>query len=218
MRILTIAILLFALPAISSAQSYRSKTWEASIAAIYQDSKFVSAEGGSSIDIDSQWGFGFGFAYNVSNKLAFGADFEFIRPDYTAVLVEENTAQPEIIIDHEMYQFNGRFKGIFNVLDGPFTPYVEAGFGWSYFDSKVADGPPNTGCWWHPWYGYICNNYYDTFDDTLFSYGGALGLRYELRGGSFVKLSYNHWLMDGFGSSSDDEAFEAARLEFGWSF
>jgi len=216
-RILTIIILLFALPGISNAQGSRSKTWEGSIAAIYQDSKFISGEGGSSVDIDSQLGFGLNFAYNLTSKFALGADFEFIRPDYTAVLVEENTAQPPIRIDHEMYQFNGRLKGILNILDGPFTPYVEAGIGWTYVDSKVADGPPTTGCWWHPWYGYICNNYYDTFDDTVFSYGGALGLRYELRGGSMLKLSYNHWELDGAGSASD-AGFNAARLEFGWSF
>ena len=99
MRILTIAILLFALPGISNAQGSRTKTWEASVSAIYQDSKFIGGQGGSSVNIDSQLGFGLNFAYNLSSKLAFGADFEFIRPDYTAVLVEENTAQPEITID-----------------------------------------------------------------------------------------------------------------------
>jgi opacity protein-like surface antigen len=217
MRILAIAVLLVALTGISHAQGSRSKTWELSVSGIYQDSKRLGGDNGSSVDIDSELGFGFSLAYNLSSKLSLGGDFEFIRPDYTAVLIAENPGEEDIVINHEMYQFNGRFKGTYNFVDGPLTPFVEAGLGWSYFDSNVTDGPPTTGCYWHPWWGYICNNFYSTFDDTLFSYGAGVGLRYEFSGGSFLKATYNHWEMDGMGDSSD-AAFNAAKLEFGWSF
>lgn len=217
MRIFAIAMLLIALPGISNAQGSRSKTWELSVAGVYQDSKSLSGDNGSTLDIDSELGFGFGIAYNLNSKFSLGADFEFLSPKYTAVLVAENIGEDDITISHKMDQFNGRFKGTYNIIDGPFTPFVEAGLGWTYFDSNVVDGPPTTGCYWHPWWGYICSNFYSTFDDTLFSYGVGVGLRYELRGGTFIKASYNHWEMDGLGNS-EDAVFEAAKIEFGWSF
>jgi opacity protein-like surface antigen len=217
MRNLVLAMLLIAVPCISTAQSTRSQNWEVSVSAIFQDSKSIGGEGTSSLDIDTETGFGVNFAYNLNSRLAIGMDFEFLNPDYTAVLVDENGVLPDIVIDHEISQFNGRIKGNFNFTEGPFTPFVEAGLGWSYFDSNVADGPPTTGCWWHPWWGYICENFYSTFDDTLFSYGVGAGLRYEFIGGSFIKASYNYWEMDGLGKA-EDSAFEAGRIEFGWGF
>ena len=87
----------------------------------------------------------------------------------------------------------------------------------SYFDSNVADGPPSTGCYWHPWWGYICNSYYSTFTETQFSYGVGGGLRYEFVGGMFLKASYNYWEMDGMGNS-EDAGFTAARFEIGGIF
>lgn len=217
MKKLTFVLLIVALPYVSSAQSNRSETWEISLSAIYQDSKSLGGGGGSSLDIDSDIGFGFNFAYNWSDKLAFGMDLEFLNPKYNATLIDDTGANPDLNIRHDMSQVNTRFKGIFNLSEGPITPYLEAGIGWSYFDSNVVDGPPVTGCYWHPYWGYICSNYYSTFDDTLFSYGAGVGLRYELGFGGYIKGSYNYWEMDGFGASSDP-AFEAFRLEFGRSF
>ena len=217
MRNLVLAVLLIAVPCISTAQSTRSQNWEVSVSAIFQDSKSIGGEGTSSLDIDTETGFGINFAYNFNSRLAIGMDFEFLKPDYSAVLIDENGVLPDIVIDHEISQFNGRLKGNFNFAEGPFTPFVEAGLGWTYFDSNVIDGPPTTGCWWHPWWGYICENFYSTFDDTLFSYGVGAGLRYEFISGSFIKASYNYWEMDGLGRA-EDSAFEAGRIEFGWGF
>ena len=217
MRSLAIAILVIALPCISSAQGSRANSWDVSISAIFQDSKSIGGDGNSSLDVDSDTGFGVNFAYNWSSRLAFGMDFEFLQPDYTAMLVDATGGLNDIVIDHEMSQFNGRFKGTFNLMEGSFTPFLEAGLGWSFFDSNVADGPPQVGCWWHPWYGEICTGFYDTFTDTLFSYGVGAGLRWEFSGGSFLKASYNYWEMDGMGQAKDS-SFEAGRIEYGWSF
>jgi opacity protein-like surface antigen len=217
MRILALAVLLIALPGIADAQSRRADSWDVSVSAVFQESKGIGGDGGSSLEVDSETGFGINFAYNYSSKLAFGVDFEFLEPDYTAVLVDENGVLPDIVVDHKISQFNGRIKGSYNFIDGPFTPFLEAGFGWSYFDSNVVDGPPTTGCWWHPWWGYICTNYYSTFSDTLFSYGVGAGLRYDFAGGTFIKASYNYWELDGMGEANDS-GFEAGRIEFGWTF
>jgi outer membrane protein W len=211
------ALLVVAAPALVNAQGNRAGDWEWSVVGIYQDSSNDAAEGGSSLSVDSDWGLGFGFNYNFNNRFALGADLEWLSPDYTAVIVEDtNPPQPQTI-RHELSQFNGRIKGTWNIMEGPFTPYVEAGIGWTYIDSNVADGPPTTGCWWHPWWGYICSNFWNTYDTTEFSYGGALGLRYILRGGSFLKFSVNYYELD-TGGDRAKPTLNAARLEFGWTF
>jgi len=214
MRRLIAVLLVMLLPAVASAQGFRNQ-WEWSFAAIYQDSEGTGTVGGSSLDIDSDLGLGFSFNYLINERFSIGADIEWLSPDYKAVLVDDQGLPS--VIDHEFSQFNGRIKGTFNLMEGPFTPFVEAGFGWTYVDSNVADGPPMTGCWWHPWWGYICENYYDTFTETSFSYGGALGLRYQLRGGTIIKLSYNTYEIDGSGEAPDP-TLSAARLEFAWGF
>jgi opacity protein-like surface antigen len=217
MKTLAIAILVIALPCIATAQGSRADSWDISVSAIFQDSKSIGSDRGSSLDVDSEIGYGFNFAYNLSNKLSFGMDFEFLKPDYKATLVDDAGVRDDVVISHNMSQFNGRFKGTFNLMEGPFTPFFEAGLGWSYFDSNVLNGPPQTGCWWHPWWGYICENYYDTFDDNLFSYGVGAGIRWEFSSGSFLKASYNYWEMDGM-AKAKDSSIEAARIEYGWSF
>lgn len=215
----TITVILLALvPVVSNAQTIdRAGTWEWSAAATFQQSKNIGSEGGSTLDVDSATGIGFSFGYNFSNKLTLGFDLDYLRPDYRAVLIEDAIPPTSTTIDHEFTQFNTRIKGTFNLIDAPFTPFIEAGFGWTFVDSNIADGPPITGCWWHPYWGYICNNYWSTFTETSFSYGIGAGLRYEFRGGMFVKASYNTWEMDGVGSTEDPN-LSAARLEFGWGF
>ena len=217
MRSLAIAILVVALPCISNAQGSKANSWDVSFSAIFQDSKSIAGDGGSFLDVDSATGIGVNFSYYLNSKISIGMDFEFLEPDYKATLVDGIGGLDDIFIDHELSQFNTRFKGTFNLMEGPFTPFLEAGLGWSYFDSNVIDGPPQTGCWWHPWYGYICENFYDTYDDTLFSYGVGVGLRYEFSGGTFLKASYNYWEMDGM-DQAEDSAIEAGRIEFGWNF
>ena len=217
MRKLTLAMLLIALPCISTAQGNRAGTWEASVSGVFQDSKTIGGESGSFVEMDSRTGWGINLAYNFTNKLSLGVDLEFLEPDYVAVLVDDTGLLPDLTIDHQMSQFNGRLKGNFNLFEGPFTPFLEAGLGWSNFDSNVADGPPQTGCWWHPWFGYICENFYSTFSDTLFSYGAGAGLRYDFIGGMFIKASYNVWEMDGMGRA-EDSTFAAGRFEIGGSF
>jgi len=222
MKIRFLVILLIAMPGLVHAQGYgssrdRTGSWEWSLSGIYQDSEKTGAQGGSSVDIDSAWGLGFNLGYNFNNRLAFGADFEWLRPDYKATLVSDSIPADTTIINHSFDQMNFRFKGVFNLIDGPLTPYAEAGVGWTYVDSNVMDGPPVTGCWWHPWWGYICSNYYSTYTETSFSYGGALGVRYALKNGTILKLSYSNYSLDSSGAAADP-TLSAFRLEYGWRF
>lgn len=218
MRVIAAAIILFATPGIVLAQADRSRSWEWSFAALYQESKSMGSQGGSTLDVSDDIGLGVNVGYNFSNRLTLGFDLDYLSPDYRAVLIDDS-AMPaaSTTIDHKFSQWNGRFKGTFNFLEGPFTPFVEAGLGWTNIDSNVADGPPITGCWWHPWWGYICSNFYNTFSTTTFTYGAGLGFRYHFRGGTFLKASYNVWELNDVGAAGDS-SIGGARIEYGWGF
>ncbi len=224
MRKFFLVVTLFLIPAISIAQGYNrgnAQTWEFSVSAVFQQADVAAGDGGSSLVVDDELGFGFNVGYNFSDHLSVSADFDFLKPRYSAVIITEpnppDGSFDTTTIDHKMSQFNGRLKASYSFTNGPFFPYIEAGIGWTYLDSNVASGPPQGFCWWHPWWGYICESFVDTFSSTEFSYGGALGIRYDMAGGSFIKLSYNLWLLDTSGSRAEPE-LESYRLEYGWRF
>lgn len=228
MRILLVALMTL-LPMLAQAQSFRvpgaPQPWYLSISAIYQDSLSAGGNGGtatnapdtSSLNVSSELGFGLNFGYNFNEHFALGLDIEYIRPDYKATLAPEDPADDPIFIDHELTQWNWRIKGTWNLTEGPFVPYVDFGYGWTNVDSNVIDGPPITGCWWDPWWGYVCDNFYSTFSSTETSWGGAVGLRYDLSMEGFLRLSWNRWELESGGNSSD-LTLESIRLEYGWTF
>jgi opacity protein-like surface antigen len=192
----------------------RANSWEASVGLYGTASDSSDGENGSSLDIDTGYGIAFGFAYNYSQNLALRFDGSWARPDYTAVFNTDDDGLVEV--DHTLNLFTGHVSGVWNILDGPLTPYVQAGLGWTYVDSNIADGPPTTGCWWDPWWGYICSNFYSTYSDSNFSWNVGAGLRFDLNRNTFVRGGYERVTIDG--NSSADPTFDAFRLELGWKF
>jgi opacity protein-like surface antigen len=218
MRFLTLFAALLLAPTASFAQYYSNDgSWDFSIGAIYQAGQSAGGSNGSSLTINDEVGLGLTLGYQLNRWFAIGGDLDFVSPRFTAVLANENDPNDTFEIKHRATQFNGRIKGTLNFMEGPFVPYAQLGIGWSAFDSNVADGPPQTGCWWHPWWGYICSDFYRTYGSTQFSYGAALGARYEFAGGTFLNLSYDYWELD-TGGSRAKPGLESIRLMYGWKF
>jgi opacity protein-like surface antigen len=198
---------------VSAAGSDRSRSWEATIQVLGTGSESRNGENGSEVDFDSATGWGFGVAYNFNEHLAVGFDGAFVKPKYTATF---NTDEDGLVsLRHKASVFNGQLNGTWNIMKGPFTPYLQLGIGWTHIDSNVADGPPVTGCWWDPWWGYVCSNFYSTYKDTRFSWGAGAGLRYDFQNRMFVKGSINRVEIDG-GNNEVDIKFDVWRLELGW--
>ena len=80
----------------------------------------------------------------------------------------------------------------------------------------MADGPPVTGCWWDPWWGYICSQFWSTYSQSNLSYGAGVGLRWDITESIFAKDGY-HLLILNLSESKNAE-FGSGRLEFGWRF
>jgi len=172
---------------------------------------------GSTIDFDGRVGFGFGVDYFLNDKLAIGFDMSWVRPDYTATLIpDDGSNQPEQI-RHTANIWTGQLNGTFVFTDKVVSPFVEAGLGWTNFDSNVADSPPMTGCWWDPWWGYVCSSWWSTYSSSNFSYGAGLGLRWNISFDISMKATYR-WLEVDSGSGTERPQQESAMLEVVWHF
>lgn len=218
---LALAPLAWSQGAFRSGPNERAGEWNLSLEVLYLGSENLSggSEPGqqvSSLGINDDWGFGFGFGYNFTNHLALSFDMNFLRPRYNATLVPEDPADGPETFSHHMDMFNGLVKGTYNLIDGPITPFVDLSAGFTYIDSNVADRPPTTGCWWDPWWGYICQTFTSTYSDTRFNYGGGVGIRWDINRDMFLRASYSIMKVD-FGKTSDPE-FGMGRLEIGWRY
>ena len=90
MRKLLLTVFLFVVPALSMAQgNCWAQTWDFSMGAIYQQSGSAEGDGGSSLDVDSVVGIGFNIGYNLTDNLNLSADFDYLRPGHTAIVVAD---------------------------------------------------------------------------------------------------------------------------------
>ena len=201
-------------------QNNRSDTWQFDLVVGNLDGDTLSGENGSSIETDNTTIFGLAINYNFNSHWALGGELTWGSPDYDAVIIPDDgfgNPLPPQTIRHEMDLFSYMFKGTFNLLEGPITPYAELGFGWTEMDSNVADQPPITGCWWDPWWGYICNTYVSTFTKTRETLTGALGIRWDLGNGMTLKGSYGMMRID-TSRASENAEMNYYRLDVGWRF
>lgn len=171
----------------------------------------------SDIEQDDTYGFGIGVAYNFNEHFALGFDFNFSEPDYQAeVFINPGDGGPPEprTIKAEADIVTAQLKGIWHFQEGNFTPYAEAGAGWTYFDSNVSDGNSFLSCWFDPVFGYRCTRFSNTYDETNFSYGGGLGLRWEPTNKLLLKLSYSLLSVD-FDGPGSDPLLQTIKFEIG---
>ncbi|MBL0709832.1 MAG: porin family protein [Colwellia sp.] len=169
-------------------QTKRAGKWEGTFQFINSQSSDINSENGSGADLDNDLGWGFTFGYNVNPHILVNFGFTSITPRYDATLIGENGNSTNI--KHKMNMYNSQFNVVYNFMTDQFTPFVQAGAGWSYLDSNIAKGPSGSVCWWDPWWGYYCDYYQNTHNDTRFSYNVAAGVRYELDNSMFFRASY----------------------------
>lgn len=205
-----LAVLSFFVAATAVAQQ-RAQTWDFDVGLLWSDSLSLDGEMGTGLEIDDDLGFYLGGTYNFTNRLALGFGFGWLSPDYEATYVPEDGLSTQTL-HAQMDTFTISGKGVFNFLEGPITPYAELGFGWTSVDSNVADGPPITGCWWDPWWGYICAPFYDTYTEDLTSWSAALGVRWDINRMWGLKASYSVLDLD-TSSRTEDASFDMFTIQ-----
>lgn len=173
--------------------SKRANKWESSFKMIYAQDATIDGHNGSETLVKSDFGWGFTLGYNLNQHVLLNYDFSSTTPSYNAHLISDNGAGHTI--NHKMNLYESQFNVVYNVLTSSFTPYVQAGMGWSFVDSNIADGPPVGGCW-STWWGTYCDSYQNTHNDIRFSYNAAVGFRYELPNHLTFKVSYKQSFID----------------------
>ena len=183
----------------------RNNRWESSFLMGYQNSTSKDFEGGASLDIDKKFGWGITIGYNWTAKLNTAYKLFITKPNYSATIIPENPEIGPQTIDYTMSKYSHQFNATYNFMDRPFTPFVQAGLGFITLDSNIVDQPPTTGCWWDPWWGWVCNTTWSTYSKTGFSYNVGLGLRWDVNNAMFVRGSYNkEWISVDNGTLSFD--------------
>jgi opacity protein-like surface antigen len=217
-RAMSVAVLGLALLAgatVADAQS-REDRWEFTLGAIYQLGADLDFEGGSTVATDDDFGFLLTTGYNFSDKLETSFGFQYGSIGYDANVIQDDGDITGISGSYDNWALSANV--ILNLMDGPLTPYIGGGLGWTWIDTNVPNGLPTTGCWWDPWYGYICYTDYPTKSTDAMSYQATLGLRYEFPNDmTFMRFGYTSQWLD-LDNSNGTPRFDVIAVEIGWMF
>jgi len=142
-------------------------------------------DGGTKVHSNDDFGWQFGFGYNFSEKVAGSLEFGWNSVSYT-VSAANLGLEPS-----GWYDTGGpMFSLTYNVLPKRLTPYATGGVGWAWVDSNIPVDEVNIGCWWDPWWGYICTPYQSTLGSSGFSYQVGGGLHMDILSSGFLQLGY----------------------------
>ena len=190
-----IAIAVLTLSTFASAQSaQRDRGWELGLDIVYQDATTFDFDGGSKLELDEDLGLSLIFAYRYNAHLEAQFAFDWNSVDYSGQLVLQDRTSRRASGD--MDTFTPRFDVHFNLLSKPITPYVMAGIGYAFINTDIPEGRPQTGCWWDPWYGYICTDYQDTKDVEELTYQYGLGIRSDYSRTGSMRFAYERHYLD----------------------
>lgn len=208
--------LLFAAQAQAQRFGDRARSWEAGFHVVDMSSVLVRDAFGASLDVDNAVGYGFTGAYNFTSNFALILDYNYASPDYIATFVPDG-AGPIQTISTKLDVSSIQIKGAYYFLNGGVTPFVEAGLGWTRVDSNILSSPPVTGCWWDPWWGYLCDSYYDTYTDTNPSYSYGVGVRWDIADEFTMRGSVGRLALD-IDAEAEDPTVDTVQFDFAWRF
>ncbi len=189
----------------------RAGHWEASFMLNYVGGEDLDIDDLTDSDIDSNMGWGLGFHYNFDNHWNLGFDMAFNSPDYNVDVIDPETGDT-VNIDHSASRFDGQLNAQYNFLTGNFTPFVQAGIGWTYMDSNIVKSLSYYcgGFYYYPY----CSAYANTFDDTSFSYNLGVGLRWDINEQVFLRAAFIQQWVDSDGSPAP----QTGRVEVGFMY
>ncbi|HSN54119.1 MAG TPA: outer membrane beta-barrel protein, partial [Candidatus Sulfomarinibacteraceae bacterium] len=189
--------------------------WELTLGALYQLGADLDFEGGSTVATRDDFGLSIGGAYNITDQLATSFGLQWTGISYNANVVQDDGRVTGIRGSYDTWATS--VNALYHFTDDALAPYAGVGIGWTWVDTNIPTGLPSTGCWWDPWFGWICVTSYPTKTTDTFSYQAILGLRYQLNFDTFLRFSYTSQWQD-FGQAEGTPRFDVIGLEFGWMF
>ncbi len=190
--------------------------WQARFGANYQLTSNTDFDGGTTAEFNSSIGFSAGLGYDLSEHFEIGANFTFDERDFEANVAGD--------VPGEIFPITGRLETMgvmvdltYYFLTGRLAPFVTTGVGWNWVDTNIPTQPPQVGCWWDPWYGYICEDFQDTKNVDGLSYQLGAGLRYRMNDSLSLNGSYRMNWVD-FPKATDTPTFDGFQLILDWGF
>lgn len=211
------ALLLLILPmgeALAFDPGPREGKWDFTIQMRYVADQNLNGSGGSSADINDTLGWGFGIGYNFTNNFALAMDISWANPSYKATYTDSITNSPQSYYG-SLYTSTVALNMTYYFTQGAIAPFVIGGIGSTFIDSNIPTGSSSSGCWYDPWYGYVCNTYQSTYSTSNLSYNAGLGLRWDLAPGFFLRgILAEQWI----DTSEGTLEIPNFRLDIGFSF
>ena len=193
----------------------RDDRFEMAIGVLYQLGADFEFDGGSTMSTKDDWGFSILGGYNLNEHVSTTFGMQWTGIGYDATLIDEEGMPVGARGSYDTWDIKGNL--VYHFLEGPITPYVSAGIGWTFLDTNIPNGAPSTGCWWDPWYGYVCYSTYPTETKNAFSYQASLGVRWDFNYSTFGRLAYtSQW--QSFDTANGTPRFDVVSLEIGWMF
>jgi len=202
------ALLLFSAAAVAE----RQPGWDFGGELVYGFSQDIGFKGGSRASLDDDLGLALSFAYRFTPRLELLIALDWNVVDYDVhVAPGDSAAGLGFDATGELEYWTPRVGVNFNFLEGPLTPYVTGAVGWSFIDTNIPDSPPQTACWWDPWWGYYCGTYQNTRNVDEFVYDVGAGVRWDVTSTLTLRLGYErHWL--DLGEATSTPGFDQVKL------
>ena len=174
----------------------REGHWDFSLQTRYVPSQDFEGQGGAALSINDDLGWGFGFGYNVSDQLNVGFNWTWRGMNYTATVAGAGEDAGEFATYSNWLDTSTlALSGEYSLMRSKISPYVNGSFGWTFMDTNIV-ADYDYGCWWDPWWGYVCSGYEQTYGTETFTYSAGAGLRMELTPTVFMRIGYEHGWMD----------------------
>jgi opacity protein-like surface antigen len=187
--------------------------WEFRIGPVYGFAQDVNLSGGSA-DIKNTIGIKTGVSYYLTDHLAVGGDFTFSRGDFSANVT--NNGVNVGVQDGHQTSSTLLFDGTYSFLNGPFRPYVSGGLGYTWVDTNIVSGPPVAGCWWDPWWGYVCSGYQPTRGTSSWVGQVGAGIQYNFSHEFGMSAGYRESFIEL--ASNKHTGFGGVEVLFLWRF
>jgi opacity protein-like surface antigen len=202
------ALLLFS----SAALADRQPGWDYGADVVYSFSQDIGFDGGSRADLDDDLGLALSFGYRFNSRLELLFSLDWNNTDYDLhVAPGDAAAGLGFNASGEIESWTPRIGVNFNFLEGPLTPYVTGAVGWSFIDTNIPDSPPQTACWWDPWWGYYCGTYQNTRNIDELVYDIGAGIRWDAGSTWSIRFAYErHWL--DLGEATSTPGFDQVRF------
>ncbi len=192
------------------------RPWQTRLGINYMPTTNTGFDGGSTVEFNTSTGFLVGIGYELSQHFEVGANFTYDERDYEARLAGDDPGEV-FPVTGSLESMGVMFDATYYFMTGRFTPFITTGIGWNFVDTNIPTEPPQVGCWWNPWYGYICEGFQDTKNVDGFAYQLGAGMRYRLSPSLSLSGSYEMSWLD-FPKAQGTPTFDGFQLILNWGF